>query len=165
MKIIGIDPGSIKTGFGIIEFDGYQLEYINSGVIKVSSRKPVQQRLVVIYNSLLDILNTYSPDVASFEDIFSYKNPKSALYLGYARGVALLGVTISGIPVYSYAPSVVKQIITGNGRASKKQIKEAIKTILNLKGTISEDASDALAIAICHAYNRIKNSLTYSNLM
>lgn len=154
MKIIGIDPGSLKTGFGIIEFDGYRLSFIDAGIIKVPPKRPIQERLVIIYNSLLEVLKRHNPQVASFEDIFSYKNPKSSLYLGYARATALLCVTMMGLPIYNYAPTVVKKILTGNGYATKEQIVKATKTILNLGGPLPQDASDALAIAICHAYKR-----------
>ena len=151
MRIIGIDPGSQITGYGIVEFEKNKLKHIDCGGIHIPKKKPLEQRLNFIHEKLNDILNEFKPDQAGIEDVFFAKNAKSSLILGHVRGVILLGITQLGIPASPYSPREVKKAITGFGAATKDQVQYMVKNLLGLEETAFEDASDALAIAICHA--------------
>ena len=151
--VIGIDPGSRITGFGIVGISQNRYKYIDSGCIKtgVSSDIPVASRLKIIYSDLETVIKEYKPMVMSIEGSFFGKNVRSMMMLGHARGMALLAAAQSGIPVFEYSPRKIKQSVTGNGNATKDQVKYMVKIILGLeKNVIPDDASDALAIALCH---------------
>ena len=153
MKIIGIDPGSRITGYGIIERDGNRNQYISSGSILLKEPLSLAERLVILDEKLDQVLQEFSPDCGSIEAIFFSKNAKSALILGHARGVALLKMAIHRLPIYEYTPLEVKQSLVGAGRASKEQVQHMVRVLLNLKQHLmNEDESDALAIAITHAH-------------
>lgn len=152
MIIIGIDPGSRKTGFGIIERSGNRMRIIDFGVVAPRATLPLCDRLPLIYDSLRDVVKKHAPDESAIEEVFFSKNPKAALVLGQARGVAMLALKKSGLPVYEYAARKVKQGITGNGAASKDQVQFMVRKLFRFgDGPLPEDAADALAIAVCHS--------------
>ena len=142
MKILGIDPGLTRTGFGIIDVDGESLRLIDYGIIKPKSSDKLERRLLTIFNDMSSIIKKYSP---------TGKNVKSALLLGQARGAAMLSAASSKITIFEYSAKKIKQSVTGNGNANKDQVKFMVTSILNIKNLdIPLDASDALAIALCH---------------
>ncbi len=151
MRVLGIDPGSSITGYGIIdEIDG-QLTSVIWGGIKTSSRASFPQRLKTIHDNLAEIIKRYSPDVAAIENLFFAENAKSALKLGQVRGAAILAAANSKVEVAEYTPLEIKQAVAGYGRADKGQIQDMVAVLLNLNEAPHPlDASDALAIAICH---------------
>jgi crossover junction endodeoxyribonuclease RuvC len=150
MRVIGVDPGSRICGYGILESRNGELIYIESGCISPPSYFSLPVRLKTIFEGLREVIERSSPDVMSIEDVFFSKNSRSALKLGEARGVALLAATISGITVYEYAPAEVKLALTGQGRANKQEVQKMISLILGVTEWNKEDASDAVAIALCH---------------
>ena len=151
--ILGIDPGSRITGYGIIKTDGYRHTYITSGCVRTDS-DILAERLQQIYDGIRDILFTYRPDEAAIEEIFMHRNAGSALKLGQARGVAIVVAATHAIPVAEYSARAVKKSVVGTGAAQKEQVQHMIKTLLRLSGTPQADAADALAVAICHAHSR-----------
>lgn len=153
MLIIGIDPGSRRTGFGLVEKNGNHNRYVHSGVILLKESLPLAERLLILDDNLQKIIEHYQPDCGSIEAIFFSKNAKSALVLGHARGVALLQMAKHQIPIYEYTPLEIKQTLVGQGRASKDQVQHMVRVLLNQKQTaMQEDESDALAIAITHSH-------------
>jgi crossover junction endodeoxyribonuclease RuvC len=150
MKVLGIDPGSRCCGYGVLEVRGGDIGHLASGSISPGAGLPLDQRLKAIYQSLLCVIGEYSPDVMSVEDIFFAKNAKSAIKLGEARGVVLLAASNSGIPVCEYTPTKVKLALTGRGRANKSEVQKMLSMILGISEFATEDASDALAVALCH---------------
>lgn len=151
--ILGIDPGSRKTGFGLINQHGTRMEYVSSGVIRVHKEPTLPDRLDLIYSSVGEIIEQFSPACMAIEQVFMGRGPDSALKLGQARGAAIIAGTQAKIEIYEYAARKVKQSVAGNGNADKDQIGYMVKSILKLPGVPQEDAADALAIALCHAYN------------
>ena len=138
-------------GFGLINLQNENPNLIDFGIISTNSDVPLEKRLKTIYNDIESVINQFKPKAMSIEGGFFGKNVKSMMMLGHARGMALLGAAQSGIPVFEYSPRKVKQAVTGNGNASKDQVKYMVKMILGLKSdSIPDDASDALAIALCH---------------
>jgi crossover junction endodeoxyribonuclease RuvC len=153
MRILGIDPGSGSTGYGIIETDGSQHRAILYGAIKTQPQKPFHERLLKIYTDLSRVLSRESADMMVIEEVFHATNVQSALKLGHARGVALLIAAQKGLQVWEYSPLEIKSAVVGYGRADKAQIQMMVRLLLNLPETPSpDDAADALAIAICHAH-------------
>lgn len=148
-----MDPGSYATGYGVIESRNNALVFVNAGVIRLSSEGNLFNRLDKLYSSLRKVIKELRPEVAGIEKVFSSKNPKSSLTLGHARGVAILAAVHEGLEVYEYTPTEVKLAVAGYGRADKKQIQQMVKIILNLQKAPAQDASDALAVAICHAHS------------
>lgn len=148
--IIGIDPGSRRTGYGIIKLDGNRHTYLASGYLDVSAY-PVAERLRKIYLGLQDIMQLHRPHEAAIEEVFMQENPNSALKLGQARGAAIVALDI---PVAEYSAREVKKSVVGNGAATKDQVQFMVKRLLNLSGKLQADAADALAIALCHAGSR-----------
>lgn len=151
MRIIGIDPGSRITGYGIIEKNGPRLGYVTCGTIRTLQEKDFSRRLLVIFDGLAEVMARYQPEVAAVEDLFVAHNPRSALKLGQARGSAVVAAMKQGLLVYDYTPRMVKQAVAGYGQASKEQVQHMVQALLELSGAPSQDASDALAVAICHA--------------
>jgi len=151
--ILGIDPGSLKTGYGLIESSGNHLQFLECGVIKTGGGA-LPPRLKVIFNDLRQVVQDWSPDEMAIEQVFLARNPDSALKLGQARGAAICAVVADDISVAEYTANQVKQAIVGRGHASKTQVQQMIKILLNLNETPQEDAADALAIAVCHANTR-----------
>lgn len=151
MIILGIDPGTRITGYGVIEKGNRGLEVITYGEIKIGKGEALSQCLKTIYASLMEIVEGYTPDVISLEDIFYGKNVKSLIKQGHARGAIILVAAHSDIPIYEYAPLEVKKAVVGYGRAEKSQVQYMVKAILKLPDLPPPDASDALATAVCHS--------------
>lgn len=153
MIIIGVDPGTNVTGYGIIEQSGSSFTRISSGLIKLSSSQPIHQRLQIIYNELDRIIKLFKPDDFAIETAFYGKNVQSAMKIGYARGVSILAAVNNSLIVSEYSPREIKKSVVGKGAASKDQVSYMIKTLLNLKSSkMKLDESDALATALCHAF-------------
>lgn len=148
-RILGIDPGSRKTGFGLIESGRYNPNYLVSGVIRVEKFSGAQ-RLKNIFESVCQIIDQYQPDVMAVEKVFVYKNPKSAITLGQARGVILCAAAIKGVDIMEYTPTQIKSTIVGKGHAGKDQVQYMVQNLLKLTDSPQEDAADALACALCH---------------
>ncbi|MDG4813512.1 crossover junction endodeoxyribonuclease RuvC [Hydrogenovibrio sp. 3SP14C1] len=148
-RILGIDPGSRKTGFGIIESGRYHPNYVSSGVIRVEKLTGAQ-RLKTIFESVCQIIDQYQPSVMAIEKVFVYKNPNSAIKLGQARGVILCAAAIKEIPIMEYTPTQIKSTIVGQGHATKDQVQFMVQKLLKLTESPQEDAADALAGALCH---------------
>lgn len=148
--ILGIDPGSRKTGFGIINVVGSKTEYITSGVIRMPEIE-LPERLKIIFDSITQIIHQYCPQQVAIEQVFMAKNASSALKLGQARGAAIVAAVALGLPVAEYEARKVKQSVVGNGAADKLQVQHMVKTLLRLPAAPQEDAADALAVALCHA--------------
>lgn len=160
MRVIGIDPGSRVCGYGVLESENGGVTHIASGCIKASPGLPVSKRLSIIYDGLLGVIKGHSPLIMSVESMFFSKNARSAITLGEARGVALLAASMSGIDVCEYSPTKVKLALTGRGRASKSDVRRMITMLLEVPEFESEDASDAVAIALCHIHiSRIEQKL------
>ncbi len=153
MIILGIDPGSRITGYGLIEQQGNRLLHIDNGAIRTRSESPLAERLLLIYTQLEELIQKFQPDAMAVEQVFVAKNPASALKLGHARGVALLAGVKADLPVAEYTALQVKSAVTGYGRAAKAQIQQMTRTLLCLPDIAQEDAADALAVAICHAHS------------
>ena len=153
-KIIGIDPGLINTGWGLIEVEGNIIRHIDHGLIKIKTSDDIAVRLLNIYEALILILSKHMPDEASIEKTFVNKNPNSSLKLGYARGVILLALAKKKLTCFEYAPNQIKKSIVGRGHADKDQIATMVTMLLSKKIEGTSDVSDALAIAITHAYQK-----------
>lgn len=153
MRILGIDPGSRITGFGIIDVSKQQHAYVTSGCIRLKSNCP-HENLNQIFSGISKIIAEYSPHDAAIEQIFMHNNPGSAIKLGQARGVAIVAMTQQGLSVAQYSARQIKQSVVGYGAAKKEQIQEMVCRLLHLTGKPQADAADALAIAICHAHSR-----------
>lgn len=152
MKILGIDPGTATTGFGIIEAKKGKYTMVDGGVIKTPAKQADELRLETIFDDLSGIIKESKPDEAAVEQLFFAQNVTTAMTVSQARGVILLALIKSGLDHASYTPLQIKQALTGYGRADKKQIQEMVKTILNLKAVPKpDDCADALAVAITHA--------------
>jgi len=160
MIILGIDPGLVQTGYGLIKINGEKKEVLDYGIISPDTKTNLSNRLQTIYNDIIEIIDRFKPNTVAVEEVFYGKNVKSALLLGHARGVAMVSASKYNIPVFEYSAKKVKQAITGNGNAHKEQVKFMIMKDLNLKNFNAPiDASDALAIAICHLYQTKINEL------
>jgi len=153
--IIGIDPGSRKTGFGIISQVGSRQEYVTSGVIRLESFPTFPERLDNLYTCLMEVIGQWSPQEAAIEQVFMGRSASSALKLGQARGAAIAAVMQASLPVFEYSARQVKQAVVGRGGAEKGQVAEMVKYLLGLEKRPQEDAADALAIALCHAHMRV----------
>ena len=152
MRVLGIDCGTERTGYGIIESDGRDHRMVTAGVILTSPKWPLEKRLLEIAARLRELIREHSPEAAAVEGVFHSVNARSSLKLAHVRGVALLSVAEAGIGLGEYSPLAVKMSVVGYGRAEKRQVQVMVRSILQLSGPIeSEDACDALAVAICHA--------------
>ena len=165
MIILGIDPGTTVTGYGIIKYQENTCKHIASGIIKLPSSKSIPHRLKIIYDELDKLIKAYKPDEFAIETAFYGKNVQSAMKIGYARGVSILTAVNNGIPTNEYSPREIKKSVVGKGAATKEQVNYMIKTLLNINNAnMKNDESDALAIALCHAFrfklpsNRKNNS-------
>jgi crossover junction endodeoxyribonuclease RuvC len=153
--VLGIDCGSERTGWGVIATDGRRHRVVGHGVIKTTPAHPFARRLVHIAEQLRAVLEAHRPDAAAVEDVFFSQNVKSALKLAHVRGVALLAIAEAGVPLGEYSPLEVKTSVVGYGRAQKHQVQMMVRTLTGVTEAFeSEDASDALAVAICHATTR-----------
>jgi crossover junction endodeoxyribonuclease RuvC len=163
MKILGIDPGSGTTGYGLIDTDGSRHRAILYGAIKTNSRRPFHERLLQIHADLCEILSREKAEIMAIEEVFHATNVQSALKLGHARGVALLAAAQQGLAVYEYSPLEIKKAVVGYGQAEKSQVQSMVQLLLQLPNIPSpNDAADALAVAICHAH-RMKAELRITN--
>lgn len=154
--IIGLDPGLRKTGWGVIEQEGSKLVFIDCGAIAPKDTLSMAERLAFLHRGLHDIIAQYEPDEAAIEETFVNANPASALKLGQARGVVMLTPALAGLPVAEYAANLIKKSLTGAGHADKNQMGHMVRVLLPKAEIESEDAADALAVAICHAHHRNK---------
>ncbi|MEC7702829.1 MAG: crossover junction endodeoxyribonuclease RuvC [Pseudomonadota bacterium] len=152
-RVLGVDPGLNKTGWGVVEFRSGLLRFIGSGLIRTKPVDATGKRLVLIDEELRKVIESFAVDEAAVEETFVNQNPASALKLGQARGVCLMAAARTGIDVGEYAPTVIKKSVVGTGRATKDQMGMMIKTLLPAIGKISEDEADALAVAICHGHH------------
>lgn len=152
MRVLGIDPGSLNTGYGIVEDNGNGLKLISAGCIKNKSRDKIDKRYNNIYIELKNIIEETCPEIAALENVIFCNNTRVAIKLGEARGVAILTAINSGIPTAEYAPKRIKQAVVGRGSASKQQVQGMIKHMFNLKETPPPDVADAIAAAVCHIH-------------
>lgn len=152
LRILGIDPGSRITGFGVIEIQQGKVAYVTSGCIRVEG-KALPERLKSIFNSVSEIVEEFHPSEMAVEQVFVNKNVDSALKLGQARGAAICAGVIRELEVFEYTPTQIKKAIVGKGHADKAQMQFMVRALLNLPGLPQQDAADALACALCHRHN------------
>ncbi|MFH1809144.1 MAG: crossover junction endodeoxyribonuclease RuvC [Pseudomonadota bacterium] len=153
MRILGVDPGSLHTGYGVIDVAQGSVVPVDAGVIAPPAGLELVDRLTFIASQLAEVARAAAPDVVAIENIFTARSPRSALVLGQARGAAMVAVGSLGVPVVEVAPSRVKSLVAGHGRAGKTQVARAVRQILHLEGKLPVDASDALAIALSVAFH------------
>ena len=165
MLVIGIDPGTATTGYGLIESkDEGSLKSVEYGVIETSSKLPPHQRLLKIYQQLQKLIDLHQPESGAVEKLFFQRNVKTAISVGQGRGVAMLALAEAGIPMMEYSPLEVKQAVVGYGRADKIQVQNMVKALLTLDELPSpDDAADALAVAICHIHSQKIKTLLNGN--
>jgi len=152
MRILGIDPGSSVTGYGVVARVGGELVHVASGTVRPPRKASLPMRLHFVYTALGEVIRHHRPDVAVVEQVFVATSPRSALVLGQARGVALAALAAGEVGVSEYAATSIKQAVTGSGRAPKSQVQHMVRRLLALDSTPASDAADALAAAICHAH-------------
>lgn len=162
LRILGIDPGSRLTGFGVLDFEADNPTYVASGTVQ-STTGEFPDRLKLIFESVSRIVAEYRPDVVAIESVFVHRNVGSALKLGQARSAALCATFESDIDVFEYAPREIKLAVVGNGGASKEQVQHMVTSLLRLDGAPSADAADALAAALCHGHQRIMRSRLFGD--
>lgn len=149
-RALGIDPGSRATGYGVVELAGSRLVHVDHGVLRPPAGAAVPERLAFIFRGLAEVVERHRPGEVGVESIFQARNAQSALVLGQARGVALLAAELAGLPLVEYTPMQVKLAVVGYGRAEKGQVQEMVRRLLALPEAAPTDASDALAVALCH---------------
>lgn len=151
-RILGIDPGLITTGYGLIEVVGGEPRLVEGGVIRVPTKLSVEQRLLEVFHGVEDLIKEFEPSAMALEEVYThYERPRVAVMMGHARGVICLAAALNQIPLFSYASTHVKGALTGNGRASKEQVQRMVEIRLDLKKTPEPlDVTDALAVALCH---------------
>ena len=154
IRIIGIDPGLRRTGWGLVGVEGSRLSYIGCGVVVADPDAPMAERLAFIFAEVSALVCEHAPDEAAIEETFINRDPQSALKLGQARGVAMAALAMKGLNVAEYSANLVKKTVVGAGHADKNQIAMMVKILLPASGAKSADAADALAVAICHAQHR-----------
>lgn len=152
-RLIGLDPGLRKTGWGIIDVEGSRLIHIANGIVHSDGDRSLAERLVQLFDGLQQVIADWEPTSAAVEETFVNKNPTSTLKLGQARGIALLVPALAGIPVAEYSPNHIKKTVVGSGHAGKTQVAAMLKILLPNAVINGEDAGDALAVAICHAHS------------
>ena len=149
-RILGIDPGSTVTGYGVVERRDGRVVHVAHGTVRPPRGAPLEQRLAAIHRALSEVIELHRPSVASVEQVFVSRGARAALVLGQARGVALAAAGAAGVAVHEYTATRIKQSVTGNGRAAKIQVQRVVRRLLALERTPATDAADALAAAICH---------------
>lgn len=161
MRVLGIDCGSRITGYGVIDSDGAECFFVRCGAIRPKPSDPLASRLKSIYNGISEVIRDLQPDSAAFESLFYATNVQSALKLGHVRGVSMYAAAQANLPVFEYSPLEVKSAVTGYGRAEKPQVQQMVRALLKLDSAPEPlDASDALAVAICHVHtNRYNKSI------
>lgn len=157
--VLGLDPGSRCTGFGLVRERSGQLELVDTGTVRSRADQSFVDRIGGIFSRLADLVDRYAPDEAAVEDVFVSKNAASALKLGQARGAAVVACTSRFVPVYSYEPAQIKKSLVGGGRADKDQVAFMVGQLLGVRPSWSRDSSDALAVALCHLNQRRLNRL------
>jgi crossover junction endodeoxyribonuclease RuvC len=153
MRILGIDPGSNATGFGVVERSGDRLVHVAHGTVRPPRGAPLAARLAYLHDAIREVVAEYRPDVAVVEQVFVAASPRAALVLGQARGTVLCAVGAAGLAVSEYTASQIKQAVTGNGQAAKPQVQTMVRRLLGLERAPVSDAADALAVAIRHAHS------------
>lgn len=157
MKVLGVDPGSITTGYGVVQKgkggNNGELVRLCSGEVAMRPATALPERLLAVYNALNGVISEWRPDAVSVESLFFAKNVKSAVVLGHVRGVILMSAALNGVEVFEYAPKTIKIAVTGYGGADKGQMQKMVKTLLKTRDIAKTDASDALAAAICHIHH------------
>lgn len=153
-RILGIDPGLHITGWGVIDFDGYHLKHVAHGSVVTPVTDGISVRLSNIYKGISDVIEQYSPNEVSIEQVFMNMNPTSSLKLGMARGAAVCCVGVCGLPLFEYTPNEIKKTVVGVGHAAKEQVSVMVQKLLNC-GNVKADMADALAIAVCHAHHKM----------
>tara|TARA_B100000686_G_C16652687_1_gene896439 strand:- start:36 stop:545 length:510 start_codon:yes stop_codon:yes gene_type:complete len=161
-RVIGLDPGLRRTGWGVIEVEGSSLAFLASGTVGTDNMLPLASRLSQIFEGLLKVISKFSPNTAAVEETFVNRNPKSTLKLGQARGVVLLAPAYSGVPVAEYSATVIKKSIVGAGHAHKDQVQAMIKVLLPRARPNTIDEADALAVAVCHVHHSERQELNFS---
>jgi crossover junction endodeoxyribonuclease RuvC len=165
MRVLGIDCGSRITGYGVIDTDGADCVFVRCGVIRAKPSDPMTDRLKCIYNGIVAIIQELQPEAAAFENLFYATNVQSALKLGHVRGVSMFAAAEANVPVFEYSPLEVKSAVTGYGRAEKSQVQQMVRALLRLNIRPEPyDASDALAVAICHVHTNRFNQSVVSHL-
>jgi crossover junction endodeoxyribonuclease RuvC len=164
MRVLGIDCGSRVTGYGVIDTDGADCVYVSCGAIRTKSSDPLAERLKCIHEGIAQIIRQLQPETAAFENVFYATNVQSALKLGHVRGVSMFAAAEANLAVFEYSPLEVKSAVTGYGRAEKPQVQQMVRALLKLNAPPEPyDASDALAVAICHIHTyRFKSLATHS---
>ena len=161
MRVLGIDPGTAITGYGVVEEVQGDLKPLAFGVIRTPADQPLPARLQLIYRAVRELASKWQPAAAAVEELFFSSNVRTAMSVGQARGVALLALADGGLPVTEYTPLVVKQAVTGYGKADKAQIQEMVRLLLGLaEAPRPDDAADALAVAICHLHSAHLDALS-----
>lgn len=154
MIVLGIDPGTARTGYGIVAREGSKLEMLDYGCIETINDRPLAQRLLIIHEALTDLLETHRPEAVGVERLFFNKNVQTAFAVGQARGVVLLSAAEHGLPIFEFGPHEVKQAVTGYGRAPKDQVQRMVQMVLAMSELPRpDDAADALAVAVCTAHS------------
>jgi len=153
LRLLGLDPGLLRTGWGVIEVQGNRLIYVADGVVEVPGKRPLSERLVDLFRKIGEVIGRFEPGEAAVEESFVNKNPASTLKLGVARGVVLLAPAERGIPVFEYSTNLIKKSVVGVGHAEKAQVQMMVRRLLPGCLATSADAADALAAAICHAHH------------
>jgi crossover junction endodeoxyribonuclease RuvC len=164
IRILGLDPGSSATGWGVVDAAGARLSFVAAGVIRPKRGAARAERLAEIFDALADLIAARRPDEAAVEATFVNSNPQDALVLGEARGIALLAPARAGLCVAEYAANSVKKSVVGRGHAEKRQVQAMVRVLLPASGATAADAADALAVAICHAHHRRARALERSVL-
>jgi crossover junction endodeoxyribonuclease RuvC len=159
LRVLGIDPGSIVAGYGIVERYPSRIIHVDNGLLIAKKKLHLAARLRLIYEQLVNVVEQFRPDVVAVEEVFFSKNARAALSLGHSRGVILLAAAQYDIPVAEYAPKRIKKTVVGTGRADKLQVQMMVKTLLGLPEIPAEDAADALATAICHCHHETEISI------
>jgi crossover junction endodeoxyribonuclease RuvC len=154
IRILGLDPGLRKTGWGVVVSEGTKLAFVACGVVESDEKRPLAERLKQLHQGIAGVIAAHAPDEAAVEETFVNRDPQSALKLGQARGVALVVPALAGLEVAEYAANLVKKTVVGVGHADKKQVQAMIRVLLPRAEAKSADAADALAVAICHAQHR-----------
>jgi len=160
VRVLGVDCGTERTGYGVIDSDGLDHSMVACGVIRTRARQPLELRLLEIAQRLREVIQEYRPGSGAVEQVFYAVNVKTALKLAHVRGIALLAIAEAGLEVSEYSPAEIKTSVVGYGRAEKHQVQSMVQSILRQPSVQSEDAADALAVAICHATSAAMNGRT-----
>lgn len=158
LRILGVDPGTLCAGWGVVEHHGNRIQGVDAGAFKLGSKRPLAERLLRLEEGLVGVLQNTQPDVVAIEEVFFAKHPNAALKLGHARGVVMLVAAKHGLPIHEYAPAAIKQTVAGRGAADKVQVARLVAAILGWQDRLAgmeNDASDALAVAITHCQARL----------